>query len=400
VVLEKSERMGYRMGSRAYHAGAGLTTALLLAILTAMPMSGCAPKQTFDDGKPASDEITVAASDDFCQLSRTTADTGTTTFVVTNNGTLVTEFYVYAAGDRVMGAVENLSPGLQRKLTVQLPIPGRYYTACRPAMVGDGIRAGFTVTGNAVTPTENKFAAAADDYKNYVTNQTSELVTATEAFVGTIKKGDVEGAQPLYARARAYYERLEPVAPSFPNDLDRRIDLREADLRPGENWTGFHHLEKNLWMNKPPPDTNAIADQLVADVKELDAAVKDPKWTIDPAKVIAGAQRMLDEMAASAITGQEDVFSHTDLWDFQANLDGSRIAVGSVRPILDERRPGFGAQIDQAFATVEGLLDSHHWNDGFVYYDSVTEPERQELSHAIAALSAVVRQVQDVLTQR
>ncbi|MGA5541626.1 iron uptake system protein EfeO [Mycobacterium sp. NPDC051198] len=388
------------MGYGARHTKAVLTTALLLAVLTGTSMAGCAPKQTFDDGKPSSNEITVAASDDFCQLSRTTAGTGTTIFIVTNNGTLVTEFYIYAAGDRVIGAVENISPGLQRKLVVQLPEPGRYYTACRPAMVGDGIRANFTVTGNAVTSTQSKLDAAAENYKYYVTNQTSELVTVTEAFVGTIKKGDIEGAQPLYARARAYYERIEPAVESFPNDLDRRIDLREADLRPGDIWTGFHRLEKNLWMSKPPPDTNAIADQLVADVKELDAAVKNPKWTIGPAEVVEGAQRVLDEMSTNAITGQEDIFSHTDLWDFQANLDGSRIAVGSVRPIVEERRPGFGVQIDQAFAAVEGVLDSHHWNDGFVYYDSVTEPERQQLSQAIVALSAVVRQVQDIVNQR
>ncbi|OFB39979.1 peptidase M75 [Mycolicibacterium sp. (ex Dasyatis americana)] len=387
------------MAYGAHYATTGLTTALLLAVLTGISISGCAPKQTFDDGRPASNEITVSASDDFCQLSRTSADTGTTAFVVTNNGTLVTEFYVYAAGDRVVGAVENIAPGLQRKLIVQLAAPGKYYTACRPAMVGDGIRANFKVTGNAVPSTQSKFDAAAEDYRNYVTTQTSELVTATEAFVGTIKKGDVEGAQPLYAKARAYYERIEPVSASFPNDLGRRIDLREADLRPGEKWTGFHHLEKNLWMSKPPPDTNAIANLLVADVKELDAAFKDPKWTIDPAELIGGAQRVLDEMAANAITGQEDIFSHTDLWDFQANLDGSRIAVGSVRPIVDERRPGFGVQIDQAFATVEGVLDSHHWNDGFVYYDSVTEPERQELSQAVQALSAVVAQVRDMVAQ-
>lgn len=387
------------MAYSARHTKADLTTAALSAVLIGLSMSGCAPKPTFDDGKPANNEITVAASDDFCQLSRTTAGTGTTTFVITNNGTLVTEFYVYAAGDRVMGAMENISPGLQRKLIVQLPEPGKYYTACRPAMVGDGIRANFTVTGSAVKPTQSKLEAAVAGYKDYVTKQAGELVTVTESFVGTIKKGDVEGAQPLYAKARAYYERIEPVAASFPNDLDRRIDLREADLRPGEKWTGFHHVEKNLWMSKPPPDTNAIADQLMADVKELEAAIIDPNWTVNPVELIGGAQRVVDEMAANALTGQEDTFSHTDLWDFQASLDGSRIAVGSVRQIIDERRPGFGAQIDQAFAAVEGVLDSHHWNDGFVYYDSVTERERQALSQALMALSAIVKQVQDIVAQ-
>nr|MDT0525847.1 cupredoxin domain-containing protein [Streptomyces sp. DSM 41633] len=142
----------------AHYAKAVLTTALLPAVLTGMSMSGCAPKQTFDDEKPASNEITVAASDDFCQLSRTTADTGTTIFVVTNNGTLVTEFYVYAAGDRVIGAVENISPGLKRQLIVQLTQPGTYQTSCRPGLVGEGIRGNFEVPGDAVKiDTEGKF---------------------------------------------------------------------------------------------------------------------------------------------------------------------------------------------------------------------------------------------------
>ncbi len=70
--------------------------------------------------------------------------------MITNNGTKVTEFYVYGEGERVMGEVENISPGLQRKLIVQLAEPGTYQTACKPGMVGDGIRGDFKVTGDAV----------------------------------------------------------------------------------------------------------------------------------------------------------------------------------------------------------------------------------------------------------
>ena len=51
----------------------------------------------------------------------------------------VTEFYVYAAGDRVMGEVENIAPGLTRDLIVELPA-GTYETACKPGMIGKGIR--------------------------------------------------------------------------------------------------------------------------------------------------------------------------------------------------------------------------------------------------------------------
>ena len=60
--------------------------------------------------------------------------------MITNNGTKATEFYVYGEGQRVVGEVENISPGLQRKLVVNLTEPGTYHTACKPGMVGDGIR--------------------------------------------------------------------------------------------------------------------------------------------------------------------------------------------------------------------------------------------------------------------
>ena len=134
-----------------------------------------------DPGKSAPAEITVTASDTACELSGTEGATGANTFVITNNGTKVTEFYVYGEGERVMGEVENISPGLQRKLIVQLGEPGTYQTACKPGMVGDGIRGDFKVTGDAVKIDEaGKFKEAADSYKRYVNSQTDALIAATE----------------------------------------------------------------------------------------------------------------------------------------------------------------------------------------------------------------------------
>ncbi len=375
-------------------------TAATAALLAGVALAGCTAKETKSadsSSKPAS-EITVEASDTECKLSGTQATTGPSTFVVTNNGTKVTEFYVYGEGERVMGEVENISPGLQRKLVVQLAEPGTYQTACKPGMIGDGIRNDFVVTGNAVAvDTEGKFKEAADSYKRYVNSQTDALVPATEAFVAAIKAGDVAKAKSLYPTTRTYYERIEPVAESFPNDLDPRIDLREADLEPGQKWTGFHRLEKDLWVTGLQPDTNAVADQLVADIKELNDGVKAPGWTIDSTQIAGGAQGLLDEVAISKISGEEDIFSHTDLWDFQANVDGSRTAVASVRPILDERNADLGKRVDKGFTDVEALLARYRQGDGFVLYDTVTEPQRQELSRAIDALSKEVSQVQGVI---
>jgi iron uptake system component EfeO len=265
-------------------------------------------------------------------------------------------------------------------------------------MVGDRIRGDFNVTGDAVQiDTQGKFKQAADDYKRYVISQTDTLVGATEALVAAVKKGDINAAKAQFTIARTYYERIEPVAESFPNDLDPRIDQREADLEPGQKWTGFHRLEKDLWVTGVQPDTNTIADQLVADVKELNDGVKAPGWTIDSTQIAGGAQGLLDEVASSKITGEEDTFSHTDLWDFKANVEGSQTAVASVQPILDERNAELGKRVDQRFAEVEALLDKYRQGDGYISYDKVTEPQRQELSRAIDALSKEVSQVQGVI---
>ena len=373
--------------------------AALTAALAAFALTSCQAKEDKSAGDskgPA--EITVNASDNACELSGTENSTGPATFVITNNGTKVTEFYVYGEGERVMGEVENISPGLQRKLIVQLAEPGTYQTACKPGMVGDGIRSDFKVTGEAVkVDDEGKFKEASDSYKRYVNSQTDTLIAATQVFVDAVKKGDVAGAKAQYPIARTYYERIEPVAESFPNDLDPRIDLREADLEPGQKWTGFHRLEKDLWVTGLQPDSNAMADQLMADVKELNDGVKAPDYKIDSTQIAGGAQGLLDEVSSSKISGEEDIFSHTDLWDFKANVEGSQTAVASVRPILDERNAELGKKVDQRFAEVEALLEKYRQGDGFVSYDKVTEPQRQELSRAIDGLSKEVSQVQGVI---
>jgi iron uptake system component EfeO len=233
-----------------------------------------------------------------------------------------------------------------------------------------------------------------------VNSQLEALVAATQLFVDAVKKGDVNAAKAQFPIARTYYERIEPVAESFPNDLDPRIDLREADLEPGQKWTGFHALEKQLWVTGLQPDANALADQLMTDVKELQAGVQAADWTIDSTQIAGGAQGLLDEVSASKISGEEDIFSHTDLWDFQANVDGSQTAVASVRPILDERNADLGKRVDTQFAAVDALLAKYRQGDGFVFYDKVTEPQRQELSRAIDALSKEVSQVQGVIAPK
>lgn len=372
------------------------TYALAAVAVLPMALAGCTEKSSTE---AASGDIAVTATDSSCDVGASEGTTGNSTFQITNNGSKVTEFYVYGEGDRVMGEVENIGPGLTRQLIVALPDPGTYQTACKAGMVGDGIRADYVVTGDSVRTADEDglLTEAAAGYKRYVVSQIDALQDTTASFVTAVKSGNVDAAKAQFPITRSYYERIEPVAESFPDDLDPRIDLREPDVEPGAEWTGFHRIEKDLWTQGLQPDTNAMADQLQADITELADKIKAEDFTIDPIQVAGGAQGLLDEVAKTKISGEEDFFSHTDLWDFQANVDGSQAAIAAVRPILDERNAELGTAIDARFAELDAELAKYRNGDGFVFYDTVTEPQRQELSNKIDALSAEVSQVQGVV---
>jgi iron uptake system component EfeO len=369
----------------------------LLVLLALTAVAGCTSTAgPAGDGRSA--PITVTSSDTTCELSTTQAPAGTISFTVNNTGSTVTEFYLYGAGDRIVGEVENVGPGTTRSFTTEVPQGGTFTTACKPGMVGDGIRAPFTVTGDAAPAAQGDaaLAAAVAGYQRYVVSQVDAQVTTTGQFADAIRRGDVPAAQGLYPRARTYWERIEPVAESF-GDIDPRIDAREDDQRdPGVPWTGYHRLEKDLWVTGLQPDSAAVADRLVADVGELRAKVGTVQLT--GLQLANGAKELLDEVATGKITGEEDRYSHTDLWDFRGNVDGSQAAIAALRPVLDTRDPQLGPTLDARFADVDRLLENYRAGDGFRLYTTLTADDTRAMTAAIDALAEPVSQVAGVLS--
>jgi iron uptake system component EfeO len=345
-------------------------------------------------GEPG--KITLAATDTSCDVGTTALPAGTSTFAVSNSGTKVTEFYVYAAGDRVMGEVENIVPGLTREVIIELPA-GTYETACKPGMVGKGIRGPLKVTGTAVKLSDDaKLAQAAKDYGRYVKSQTDALLVKTQEFVDAVKAGDIGKAKSLFPVARTYWERIEPVAETF-GDLDPAIDAREDGIEPGAEWTGFHKIEKDLWVTKDISEDGPLADKLMADVKKIVELANSEQ--IQPLKLATGAKELLDEVATGKITGEEDRYSHTDLWDFAANMEGSQAAVAALRPVLDERNPALAKQLDEKFAAAEAVLGKHRKSDGWKLHTELTKADLKELSDAINALAEPISKVAAVVAQ-
>lgn len=371
----------------------------LALVVPALMAAGCtdnAPSAGSSAGGDGARTLTVQASDTACTLSATTAPSGTLTFSVTNTGTQVNEFYLLAAdGLRIVAEVENIGPGLTRDLVLSAPA-GDYISACKPGMVGEGIRAAFRVTesGEPVGPTGDDAAlveAANAAYAGYVRDQVDQLLAGTRKFVAAYAAGRDDEARALYAPTRVHWERVETVAESF-GDLDPKMDAREADLEEGQEWTGWHRMEKDLWPARAKGYTPLTAaqratygDDLLANTEVLHERTRDLTITVD---VIAnGAKGLLDEVATGKVTGEEEYWSRTDLWDFQANVDGARVAWEGLRDLLTRKDPTLDGQIEARFGELQALLDQHRSGDGFVTYDTLSPAQVKQLSDAVNALS-------------
>ena len=372
-------------------AVAGSSLALLLAACTSNAES--------------SEAIAVSSTDDACEIAASQAPSGVVQFAVTNNGSQVTEFYVLGAdGLQIMAEVENVGPGLTRQLVTQLA-PGTYTLACKPGMVGDGIRSSFTVTdsGNAAIANADDAVVIADatrNYTAYVRDQTDQLLADTQKFADAYIAGNDDLARQLYASTRMHWERIEPVAESF-GDLDPILDAREADLAPGDTWTGWHRIEKDLW---PPasgytPLTQAqraaVANKMVADTTTLRDRAQKLTFTAD--ELGNGAKELLDEVAVGKITGEEEAWSHTDLWDFQANLEGAKVMYAGLRAVVAKNDPALAKTLDTEFANVQTLLDRYRKGEGFVYYTELRPAQIKELAGAVDALGEPLSRLTSVV---
>jgi iron uptake system component EfeO len=240
----------------------------------------------------------------------------------------------------------------------------------------------------AATQSPLDLVGPVSDYKIYVTEKVDQLAVETAKFTDAIKKGDLATAKKLYAPTRVHYEAIEPIAELF-SDLDASIDSRVDDHEAGvkaEDFTGFHRLEYSLYSENTTKGLDALADGLLKDVKDLQNRIAE--LTFPPEKVVGGAAALLEEVAATKVSGEEDRYSHTDLYDFQGNIDGAKKIVDLFRPQIEGQDKAFAAKVDKNFATVDKILAKYRTKDGgFETYDKVKENDRKALIGPVNTLA-------------
>ncbi|MFB7515385.1 iron uptake system protein EfeO [Streptomyces sp. NPDC056144] len=365
-----------------------VTAAATAAALTAV--TGCAEKS---DAKAEDGAITVVAKDDSCEVSKTEFPAGHVTLAVENRGSKVTEVYVLYPDDRIVTERENIGPGTKATITAEIKA-GDYTIACKPGMVGEGIRKPVKLTGAGASTAKRspEMDAAVASYRQYVQAQADETLPKVKVFTDAVRAGNVEAAKKAYAESRIGWERTEPVAESF-GDIDPKVDVREDGLEegqdPAKDWTGWHRLEKALWQDKKITEREKqLADTLDKDL--ADWVKRVGKAEITPTSMANGAKELLDEVASGKVTGEEERYSHTDLVDFKANVEGAQKSFELLKPVASKNDPKLVADLDKQFAALNTLLDKYRADKtgyDFTSYDKVGKAERKELSDGVNALA-------------
>lgn len=364
-----------------------VTAAATAAALAAV--TGCTQKS---DAKSGGDRVVeVTATDDKCDVSKTEFPAGHVELSIENKGSKVTEVYVLFPDDRIVSERENIGPGTKQKLTAEVKA-GSYEIACKPGMKGDGIRQKVTVTGGKAVKRDARLDKAVAAYRTYAQEQADETLPKVTTFTDAVRKGDLKAAQAAYALSRIGWERTEPVAESF-GDIDPKVDVRADGLEEGQDpktdWTGWHRLEKALWQDKKIGSREKeLATQLDKDLKDWQTRVG--KADITPTSMANGAKELLDEVATGKVTGEEERYSHTDLVDFKANVEGAEKAYDLLKPVAAENDAALTKELDKQFAALDTLLDKYRKDKTsyeFTSYDKVGKADRKELSDAVNALA-------------
>jgi iron uptake system component EfeO len=261
---------------------------------------------------------------------------------------------------------------------------------------GSGL-AGQDLSGSTSDPQVQKAVA---DYKAWVVAEVEALVGDTAKFTDAVRAGDLAAAKKQYAPSRVRWERIEPIA-GLVEEIDGKVDARVDDFEgvTDPQFTGWHRLEYQLWEKGSTGGTKRFADQLDKDIATLNQQIKGLEFP--PAAVALGPAELIEEVSEGKITGEEDRYSHTDLWDFDANVDGSRKLFELLTPALQAKDAALTSEIAAGFDAVGKSLAEYENADGtFKPYTALEAADKTRMQAELASLSENLAKIPGVLGLR
>jgi iron uptake system component EfeO len=262
---------------------------------------------------------------------------------------------------------------------------------------GTGSGSGLANQDLSGTTNDQQVLKAVADYKAWVAGEADGLVADTAKFTDAVRAGDLAEARKQFAPSRVRWERIEPIA-GLVEDIDGAVDARVDDFE-GVNdpkFTGWHRIEYILWEKDTTAGAKPFADRLDKDIASLDQQLKTLEFP--PAAVALGPAELIEEVSEGKITGEEDRYSHTDLSDFDANVDGSKKLLELLTPALQAKDAALTAEITAGFAAVDKSLAPYANPDGtFDAYTALKAADKTRMQAELAGLSEKLARIPGVL---
>lgn len=299
-----------------------------------------------------------------CGTGWTHARPGAQTLSVRNSGNAIAEVRLVDRAGAVYAELEGLGPGVTRPMRVTLGA-GEYALRCSDDGAGDPRTGAFVrITGGGAggpavpAVSTSDLSGAVTSYWAKVTAGVGTLAGLTGTLRSAVASGDAREARRAWLPAHLAYERLGAAYGTF-GDFDDKINGRPEGLPGGVHdpgWTGFHRLEYGLWHGEDASSLGRVADRLDKDVRDLRADL--PQQRIDPAALPLRAHEILEGTLRFELTGEADQGSGTSLRTAAANVEGTRLVLDSLRPVLRTRYPAL-PQADAWLDRLDARLKGH-----------------------------------------
>ena len=183
---------------------------------------------------------------------------------------------------------------------------------------------------------------------------------------------------------------VAPFHPQFQFEGTETGDLTNATNRAP--YPTLHLLREDSVERAVAAFPNA-EDIFDANIATLVALVNTVE--LEPAQIANGAVELLGEVSSSKITGEEDRYSHTDLSDFEANVEGAYEAYLAVKPIIADRASGLETELSKRFGDVTNKLKTYKTGSGGTYisYTALTPADTKALADLVDALGVPLSKV-------
>ena len=239
------------------------------------------------------------------------------------------------------------------------------------------------------------------EYKRYVAAGLGRMEGDVRRLGSAVDAGDLAAARRAWLAADASYESIGAAYGAF-GDLDARINGETAGLRGGASspdFTGLHRIELALFGRGSTADAGAFVPRLAADVRALRRQV--PGLAIEPLEYVLRGHEVFEGALDLQLSGRASPWSSDALVALESNLRGTRVVIGTLRPLIDPREPLLVGRIDRSLDALARTLRGLAGPSGAMpRWDRLPAAEKTLVAGQTAAAAEELAYVPEVVDPR